>query len=65
MAKKTVKEKLICAACQKEKDKNSGFYNSRSKLYEKIGKVPICKTCLKKSINYDDMESVYTDSMSS
>ncbi|AMR10794.1 hypothetical protein AB684_11585 [Bacillus licheniformis] len=60
MAKKTVKEKLICAACQKEKDKNSGFYNSRSKLYEKIGKVPICKTCLKKSINYDDMESVYT-----
>ncbi|WP_242557128.1 hypothetical protein [Bacillus sp. HU-1818] len=54
------KEKLLCAACQKEKDKDSGFYNSRSKLYEKTGKVPICKTCLKKNIDYNNMESVYT-----
>ncbi|MCY8083108.1 hypothetical protein MOC02_07305 [Bacillus inaquosorum] len=54
------KEKLLCAACQKEKDKDSGFYNSRSKLYEKIGKVPICKSCLKKNIDYNDMDSVYT-----
>ncbi|MER2456443.1 hypothetical protein ABS751_00735 [Bacillus subtilis] len=54
------KEKLICAACQKEKDKESGFYNSRSSLYEKTGKVPICKTCLKKNIDYTNMESIYT-----
>ncbi|MEC1612622.1 hypothetical protein P9D96_05085 [Bacillus mojavensis] len=54
------KEKLLCAACQKEKDKDSGFYNSRSKLYEKIGKVPICKSCLKKNIDYSNMDSVYT-----
>ncbi|WP_017696871.1 hypothetical protein [Bacillus subtilis] len=54
------KEKLICAACQKEKDKESGFYNSRSSLYEKTGKVPICKTCLKKNIDYSNIESIYT-----
>lgn len=54
------KEKLICAACQKEKDKESGFYNSRSSLYEKTGKVPICKTCLKKNIDYNNIESIYT-----
>lgn len=54
------KEKLLCVACQKEKDKDSGFYNSRSKLYEKIGKVPICKSCLKKNIDYSNMDSVYT-----
>ncbi|WP_280156993.1 hypothetical protein [Bacillus velezensis] len=53
------KEKLICAACQKEKDKESGFYNSRSSLYEKTGKVPICKTCLKKNIDYNNIESIY------
>ncbi|WP_223251770.1 hypothetical protein [Bacillus atrophaeus] len=54
------KEKLLCAACQKEKDKESGFYNSRSRLYEKTGKVPICKTCLKKNIDCTNMDSVYT-----
>ncbi|WP_280145250.1 hypothetical protein [Bacillus amyloliquefaciens] len=54
------KEKLICAACQKEKDKESGFYNSRSSLYENTGKVPICKTCLKKNIDYSNIESIYT-----
>lgn len=54
------KEKLLCAACQKEKDKDSGFYNSHDKLYEKIGKVPICKSCLKKNIDYSNMDSVYT-----
>lgn len=53
------KEYLKCLDCLKEKDKMNGFYNTKNKLYEKIGKFPICKTCLKKTINYDDMETVY------
>ncbi|MCY7500110.1 hypothetical protein [Bacillus pumilus] len=59
MGVKKGKEYLKCLDCLKEKDKMNGFYNTKNKLYGKIGKFPICKTCLKKTINYDDMETVY------
>lgn len=56
---KTKPEKLKCIRCDKEKNKESGFYNTRSNLYKNIGKVPICKECLRSMVNYSDMNTVY------
>ncbi len=60
MTKTNNKEYLTCVTCAESKEKNSNFYNTANKLYEKIGKLPICKKCLKSMINYDNMESVYS-----
>lgn len=54
------KETLLCVHCNKEKVKNSNFYNTNNKLYETIGKIPICKECLKSMVDYNDMESIYS-----
>jgi len=53
-------EKLKCLNCKKEKNKKTDYYNSKSKLYSELGKAPICKTCLKSMINYEDMNSIYS-----
>lgn len=54
------KEKLTCLECTKSKDKDSGFYNSKSAIYKTLGKIPICKACLRSKVDYDDMESIYS-----
>jgi len=56
----TKKQTLTCVTCAVEKEKNSNFYNTANKMYEKIGKLPICKACLKKMIDYDDMDTIYS-----
>jgi len=53
-------DKLKCLNCKSDKNKEKDFYNSKSKLYSELGKAPICKTCLKSMINYDDINSVYS-----
>lgn len=58
--KKQEKEKLTCLQCNKEKVKDTNFYNSNSSLYKHIKKAPICKTCIKALINYDDMDTIYS-----
>ena len=50
--------KKICTNCHKQKTITQ-FYNSRSKLFEKDGKLPICKKCLKEMIDYNDIQTVY------
>ncbi|PGZ96980.1 hypothetical protein COE51_16440 [Bacillus pseudomycoides] len=35
------------------------FYNTKNKLYENIGKIPICKSCLLSRVDYEDMETIY------
>lgn len=59
-AKKDPNKYLRCMSCDNEKIKETSFYNTKNKLYEKIGKLPICKACLKSMVNYDDMESIYS-----
>lgn len=59
MVVKNGKEYLKCMDCLKEKDKVNGFYNTKNKLYEKVGKFPICKICLKKSIDYSNVDTIY------
>lgn len=56
---KNGKEYLKCMDCLKEKDKVNGFYNTKNKLYEKVGKFPICKICLKKSIDYSNVDTIF------
>lgn len=56
-----IKERLKCSGkCKKEKDRKSGFYNTNNKLYANTGKIPVCKQCLRSTVNYDDMESIYS-----
>lgn len=57
---KKEKETLTCISCTQEKEKSNNFYNTKNQLYVNIGKLPVCKTCLKSMINYDDMESIYS-----
>ncbi|MEK4049928.1 hypothetical protein R0K30_02140 [Bacillus sp. SIMBA_154] len=59
MVVKNGKEYLKCMDCLKEKDKVNGFYNTKNKLYEKVGKFPICKICLKKSIDYSNVDTIF------
>ncbi|WP_333980551.1 hypothetical protein [Bacillus pumilus] len=59
MVVKNGKEYLKCMDCFKEKDKVNGFYNTKNKLYEKVGKFPICKICLKKSIDYSNVDTIF------
>jgi hypothetical protein len=58
--KNNTDNKLKCIGnCQKTKDKDKGFYNSKSDMYSGLGKIPICKECLKSMVDYSDIESVY------
>jgi len=54
--KKQNKDKRKCLKCKIEKLPNH-FYNSNSPMFD--GKAPICKDCIKKYVDYDDMNSVY------
>ncbi|MFO1442812.1 hypothetical protein KDN24_06235 [Bacillus sp. Bva_UNVM-123] len=54
------KEKLTCLECTKNKDKESGFYNSNSDLYKTLGKIPICKVCLRSKVDYNNMDTIYS-----
>jgi hypothetical protein len=53
-------DSLICIQCSKEKAKDRNFYNTRSNLYKNLGKIPICKQCIKTLIDYNDMETIYS-----
>jgi hypothetical protein len=52
-------EFLACVQCGKEKDKTRHFYNTNNELYKNIGKLPICKLCLKEAVDPENIESVY------
>jgi len=60
MSRKDTSKYIVCISCTEEKLKDKFFYNTKNKIYEKIGKLPVCKACLKSMIDYDDMESVYS-----
>lgn len=60
VTKKDTSKYLNCMSCNNEKIKDTNFYNTRNKMYSKIGKLPICKSCLKSMVNYDDMETIYS-----
>ena len=60
MAKnKQVKEKLQCLTCEKNKVKETEFYNTSNPLYKNVCKIPICKDCLFARVDYSNMESIY------
>ena len=54
--KKEVKRK-ICTKCNKDK-KITDFYNSKNPMFID-GKVPICKECIKKMINIEEIDTIY------
>ncbi|MCM3387321.1 hypothetical protein M3649_04130 [Ureibacillus chungkukjangi] len=58
--KKAEKEYLSCISCSTSKEKSANYYNTSSKLYANTKKIPLCKSCIKKNINYDDMETIYS-----
>ena len=60
MSKDKKKEYLTCISCGKEKEKNANYYNTKSQFYALTGKIPLCKTCVKKTIDYNNMETVYS-----
>lgn len=51
---KKVKPKKTCPICKKDKSIANGFYKSTSPLYQADGCVPICISCVKKSVLNDD-----------
>lgn len=53
-------EKISCIQCGKSQPKDKNFYNTKNKMYENIGKIPVCKTCLISMVDYEDMETVYS-----
>jgi hypothetical protein len=59
MVKQKKKEYLQCLTCEKDKNKQTDFYNTHNKLYKNIGKIPICKDCLFSRVDYLNMETVY------
>lgn len=52
-----VTEKKKCMSCLKEKPINTSFYVSNRNL-DADGRTSACKECIKKQINYDDMQTV-------
>ena len=49
--------KQECQECHKNLALNR-FYNSNNRLF-KNGKAPICSSCIKEKLNYDDINTVY------
>ncbi len=47
----TTKNKFVCFYCGKEYV-DTNFYNTNSKFYSNIGKVPYCKQCIEKLYQY-------------
>lgn len=60
MEKKNGKEYLTCISCNKNKEKNTNYYNTSNKMYSNTKKIPLCKACLKGMVDYADMETVYS-----
>lgn len=56
---KKVDNTLVCVSCTTPKAKQVNFYNTDNPMYEKIGKLPVCKKCIAEMIDYDDMQSIY------
>lgn len=54
------KEFITCISCSKSKEKNTNYYNTSNKIYANTKKIPLCKTCIKNMVDYDDMETVYS-----
>lgn len=52
--KETIKK--VCNRCKKEKP-ITNYYNSTSPMFD--GKVPICKSCIKELIDYNNISSIY------
>lgn len=51
------KPKKACSKCGKDKVIDANFYQSKSNMFD--GRVPICKSCIKSLVDYDDMQSIY------
>lgn len=60
MPPKTEKKKIKCQGECKRELIETNFYQSNSPLFLSNGRVNICKSCLKKMIDYNDMNSIYT-----
>lgn len=60
MTKTIKKEYITCISCNKNKEKNTNYYNTSNKMYANTKKIPLCKSCLKDMVDYDDMETVYS-----
>nr|WP_186322840.1 hypothetical protein [Paenibacillus xylanexedens] len=56
MTSKSTKDKKYCSACERDK-KLTDFYVSGSK-FDSDGRYGVCKTCLKKEIDYSNMQTV-------
>lgn len=57
MSKKIARQKCM-GECRKELSLEENFYRTNNKLFPN-GRVTICKQCIKKMINYDDINTVY------
>jgi len=59
--KKVIKpktKKKECKQCKREIALDN-FYKNKNELISSDGYTPLCKECIKESINYDDMNTVY------
>lgn len=56
---KEKKDLLKCVDCENDKDRDRSYYRSNNKMYRKIGRIPVCKECLAKKVNLEDMNTVY------
>lgn len=54
---KDIHPKIICIECNKAKPENQ-FYKTCSILATK-GKATVCKNCIKKKVDYEDMKTIY------
>lgn len=51
-------DKKECSICHRELAVKTNFYLTNNKLFSD-GRIPICKKCIKKRIDYDNMETIY------
>lgn len=54
------KEYITCISCSKSKEKTANYYNTSNKIYANTKKIPLCKSCIKDMVDYDNMETVYS-----
>lgn len=61
MAKGNNKQRKICSSntCKKGEQTIINFYATKNKMFTD-GKMPICKTCIKEMINYNDIKTIHT-----
>jgi len=56
--KKSSTPKMKCTECGKDLACPRNFYKTKSPMFPS-GYIPMCKSCIKKQIDYDDMETIY------